>query len=720
LIDQHRVCHPGRPGGSSGQRRPCFFRGCPINKDIDVMPLFRPNESDRRRSAWVRVACIIALALSFVLPAHAQKVLPPDLDDGEGGWSLTPVSGTDETGRDVHSEIMQIEGARGVAFAPIPEIVRDQLIEELALAEPGETVVFALNAPIIEEIERSLALGQPTQALIDYANQDNESVPYGNGISARGPFGSCSDGSFTKSKRLQYTPNFSSTQNLGNGFSGTLSAQGIGNLDANGEVKMRVKRTKIFWVCVPYGVRFEHVRAVGNLTLESTVNLNGSISYANPNPIEYELAKPSLGGVFFMVGPLPVYIGFNLPITVGIEIQASVTGQLQYRGGQRITGSFDYLCTASNCTGYNTLQSTVQNVVNPIGASISGRIKPSLYADVGVRGFLYAEAVAYAQVGVRGYLHGDLWGYYGNACGDADQNGHYETVSALTFGLDWQIAITARADTFFTSPWKKTLWKSDQWYIGFWDLIGSSALTPMIEGPASIGVGVAASYKIRMRPCWPYGDNVDYTMSWGDSTNNNYTGAPNPPSWQPVLASHVWNATGPTTLQLTAWRDAHGRQFGSGRSTSRLVQIVNAAPVNRALEALPVASSTYCSGAGTVHCYSPDRVNDGSRSTTLGGFTSWSNDVGVSMPQWLELQWGQLLTISRVDLYTTDGYALKDYDIQYWNGTGWVTAASIRNNTALSRSDNIAPVQTFRLRILAFSGPDHQINHARINELEVY
>jgi hypothetical protein len=90
------------------------------------------------------------------------------------------------------------------------------------------------------------------------------------------------------------------------------------------------------------------------------------------------------------------------------------------------------------------------------------------------------------------------------------------------------------------------------------------------------------------------------------------------------------------------------------------------------------------------------------------------------MPQWLELQWGRVITISRVDLYTSSGYPIKDYDIEYWNGTGWVKAASIRNNTALARSDAITPVQTFRLRILALSGPTHQPGYTRINELEVY
>lgn len=698
------------------------------------MELDRPTRSNSGCGVFARAVCAVALALAVVFPVYAQTVGPPgklvavpdDPDDpdadpgGNGGWRRVPYSGVDESGRNVYSEIYQVVGVEGVAFAPVPGVIRDAMIEELAQSTSDETVVFALNAQIVDEIERSLALGEPTQALIDYANQDAEATAAGQIGALRGPFGSCSDSEYTKDKRLQYTPNFSTSQNFGSGFSGTLSAQGAGNLDANGQIKLKIKRTKIFWICVPYGVRFQHVRVVGNLTLESTVTLSGTINYANPKPIEREIAKPFLGGVFFMIGPLPVYIGFNLPIVIGAEIKASVTGQLQYRGGGRIAGSFDYLCTSDNCTGYNTLQTSSQNVTNPLGASISGRIQPSLYAEVAVRGFLYWEDIAYAQAGARGYLHGDLWGYYGNTCGDADQNGFYETVGGLTFDLDWQIAITAKADTFLTKPWKKTLWTSDRWHIKFWDLVGSSALTPMIDGPSVAMTNAGTSYNIRMRPCWPYGDNVDYTMDWGDGAVTNHTGAAAPPPWQPVVASHVWAAAGPVTMTLTALRDSHGREFNKGSSTSRPIMVVNAAPRNLALEALAVASSTYCSTPGTEHCYDPARTNDGNNSTALGGFTSWANNYGVAMPQWLELQWGRLITISRVDLYTSQGYPISDYDIEFWNGTGWVRAASIRGNTALARSDQIMPVQTFRMRILAFAGPANQPGYARINELEVY
>jgi hypothetical protein len=140
---------------------------------------------------------------------------------------------------------------------------------------------------------------------------------------------------------------------------------------------------------------------------------------------------------------------------------------------------------------------------------------------------------------------------------------------------------------------------------------------------------------------------------------------------------------------------------------------------NLALAAIASASSTY-SG------YSPARVNDGSRSTALGGANSWSNTgYGTGYPpQWIQLDFGTNRTFSQVVLYTTAGYELRDYRIEYWNGFNWVNvfspAQNITNNTATQRTHNF-PARTSRLvRIYTLSGPTHQPGFTRVNEFEVY
>lgn len=139
---------------------------------------------------------------------------------------------------------------------------------------------------------------------------------------------------------------------------------------------------------------------------------------------------------------------------------------------------------------------------------------------------------------------------------------------------------------------------------------------------------------------------------------------------------------------------------------------------NFALQATVAASSTYPG-------YSPQRVNDGDRNTSLGGAYSWANNSGgVNYPpQWVQLDFGVTKTFRRVVVYTSAGYPIRDFDIQVWNGVAWATPAGgqVRGNTALQVTVNLAVSQSSRLvRVYGLSGPTHQPGYVRVNEFEVY
>ena len=91
------------------------------------------------------------------------------------------------------------------------------------------------------------------------------------------------------------------------------------------------------------------------------------------------------------------------------------------------------------------------------------------------------------------------------------------------------------------------------------------------------------------------------------------------------------------------------------------------------------------------------------------------------MPQWLELAWSRPVTFSRVDLYSSQGYELRDFDLQAEVGSNtWVTLRSVDGNTSTVGAYTFSPTTASRLRVRARSGPSVQPGHARINELEVY
>jgi hypothetical protein len=139
------------------------------------------------------------------------------------------------------------------------------------------------------------------------------------------------------------------------------------------------------------------------------------------------------------------------------------------------------------------------------------------------------------------------------------------------------------------------------------------------------------------------------------------------------------------------------------------------ATTNFALGATATAQSTY-SGYSAAH------VVDGDRSTALGQTTSWANDYNppsTVLPQWLEIDFGVDRTFSRVDVFTTASYPIKDYDVTYWDGLIWTTIVSARGNVLAHVAHHFSPLIGSKVRIVGISGPDIQTGYARLNEVEV-
>jgi hypothetical protein len=148
--------------------------------------------------------------------------------------------------------------------------------------------------------------------------------------------------------------------------------------------------------------------------------------------------------------------------------------------------------------------------------------------------------------------------------------------------------------------------------------------------------------------------------------------------------------------------------------------VVDASPnENLARAATATASSTFSE-------YSPARVNDGARNTRLGPAYSWANNIGTyppNRPEWVMLNFGAAKTFGRVVVYTSEGYPIRDFDVQVLVGEAWVTPAggSVRGNTQLSRTINFAAAQSSQyVRVLGMRGPNHQDGYVRVNEFEVY
>jgi hypothetical protein len=126
----------------------------------------------------------------------------------------------------------------------------------------------------------------------------------------------------------------------------------------------------------------------------------------------------------------------------------------------------------------------------------------------------------------------------------------------------------------------------------------------------------------------------------------------------------------------------------------------------------PSAPVVTASSTDAANGYSTAKAIDGDK----GDFKGWASAGGV--PQWLMVDYGVNKTYDKVVLNTTTGYLLKDYDIQYWNGTNYITAAQIRNNTVKEVTTTFTAVTSSRIRINCITGD--QWGLARIDELQVF
>lgn len=142
---------------------------------------------------------------------------------------------------------------------------------------------------------------------------------------------------------------------------------------------------------------------------------------------------------------------------------------------------------------------------------------------------------------------------------------------------------------------------------------------------------------------------------------------------------------------------------------------------NLAILATASASSTY-----PFEPYSPNHVNDGSRSTAMSPLESWSNAdrfaPGGLLPQWVQLDFGAPMTFNTVVVYTSQGFAIQNYQIEILNAAGLWQRISVRTgNTSLMWVHQLAFDYTARfVRILGTRGPNVQPQHVRVNEFEVY
>ena len=160
-----------------------------------------------------------------------------------------------------------------------------------------------------------------------------------------------------------------------------------------------------------------------------------------------------------------------------------------------------------------------------------------------------------------------------------------------------------------------------------------------------------------------------------------------------------------------------GPNNGNNGGNQESITAAAATLVNYALQATVSAESTFPG-------YSVLKIKDGSRNTTVGPSYSWANNhpAGGTLPESVFLKFGTLKNIERIDIYTSSGYALQNYTIQFRTtpAASWLTLVTVVGNTLVSRSHTFAPVNLLEVQIICQLGPANQTVYGRLNEVELY
>ena len=261
-----------------------------------------------------------------------------------------------------------------------------------------------------------------------------------------------------------------------------------------------------------------------------------------------------------------------------------------------------------------------------------------------------------------------------------------------------------------------------------WIRVDFPAVTPLSE------VDVFSVQDNYLNPVEPYEAMtftkyglVDFDVQYLDSSSN----------WVVVPGGsargndRIWTKFVFNTISTKAIRVYVGRAVDTWSRVTEIEAYRDAPPINVARSSNGgVASATSSAGSG----YPPSGAIDGDRAgRNWGTGTGWNDFTAYSFPDALRVDFAGAKTIGEIDVFSVQDdyqspseptptmtftkYGLVDFDVQYWNGTSWITAGSVNGNNLVWRKFTFAPVTTTAIRVYVRNAADLW---SRVTEVEAY
>ena len=150
--------------------------------------------------------------------------------------------------------------------------------------------------------------------------------------------------------------------------------------------------------------------------------------------------------------------------------------------------------------------------------------------------------------------------------------------------------------------------------------------------------------------------------------------------------------------------------------------------------ALASVGAVASASSSTSSDYPVSAVNNNQRTgTPWGTGGGWRDATFNAYPDWVQINFGGTKTVDRVVVYTLqDNYTtpieptdtltfstwgVTGFTVQGWNGSAWITLATVSGNNLVKRTVNFAAFTTDRIRVNVTSALS---SHSRITEIEAW
>ena len=501
------------------------------------------------------------------LPVFSRERMQVRIISQSRKWRLQTFTGV-VGGQQVKEEALyHLVGTEGISESPLPPQIKNELLKDAASSRGNDTV-YIVHKSSAERIAMQLAnLGSgsapPRNSVTPTASSDNgchDAFGWGNHLTQTASINFNTPGDLLMLSL--------SDQNLGPvNASGHLNIQAPASGHVVGEVELGI----LDFACAPVAVKLRHLRLYGTIDLGASLDLDAHLGA--DHRFKKRLVSAPLGGFGFFIGPIPVYVGFDAFLEGRVDVKVPDLVQIKYSAQGNGHGTLDTTCTMNGCSSNSSGSFTwsTSGDLTLLANGLHAIVKPGVLG--GVEGYLYDPDIVNAHAGVEPYAKGDLWAYSGTGCSKEGAGAARDYTKALTADVDGGFDAVAGIDASGLAPNGFFSGALDQefvlynWerHLKFYDLIGSTALAPVVDANSPANAQQPKTITVQMRACYPYSKDKDgnpvvmtYQVGWGDATPDSQAQAAVGSGANP---SHAWNSTGQFTIQARPLRDSHGREL---------------------------------------------------------------------------------------------------------------------------------------------------------------